>query len=63
VQLLIPGTGAAPSQPGVVLVTGATGGVGKRVVQQLLAEGRHVRALARDAPKARAMLVRQGNVM
>ncbi|KAI8474181.1 MAG: complex I intermediate-associated protein 30-domain-containing protein [Monoraphidium minutum] len=41
---------------GVVMVTGATGGVGKRVVQLLLARGRRVRALARDAPKARELL-------
>lgn len=46
---------AAGEQP-VVLVTGATGGVGKRVVAQLLARGRRVRVLARDAGKARALL-------
>jgi hypothetical protein len=57
VQVLIAGSGAPPSQPGVVLVTGATGGVGKRGVQQLLAGGRHVRALVRDVSKARELLV------
>jgi uncharacterized protein YbjT (DUF2867 family) len=39
-----------------VLVTGATGGVGSRVVAQLLAKGKRVRALVRDLPKAREML-------
>jgi len=41
---------------GVVLVPGATGGVGKRVVAKLLAQGRDVRALVRDAGKASQML-------
>jgi putative NADH-flavin reductase len=36
---------------------GATGGVGKRVVQQLLAQGRVVRALVRDVDKAKQLLV------
>jgi hypothetical protein len=36
---------------------GATGGVGKRVVQQLLAQGRVVRALVRDVEKAKQLLV------
>jgi len=40
----------------VVMVVGATGGVGKRVVQRLLDEGTTVRALARNGPKALAML-------
>ena len=39
-------------------MTGATGGVGKRVVQLLLQKGRHVRALVRDVDKARTLLVR-----
>jgi uncharacterized protein YbjT (DUF2867 family) len=34
------------------LVTGATGNVGSQVVEQLLAEGRHVRVFTRDAAKA-----------
>jgi len=41
---------------GVILVAGATGGVGKRVVQQLVERGYKVRSLVRDAEKARAML-------
>lgn len=48
---------AASRRDGVVMVTGATGGVGKRVVQMLLARGRRVRALVRDVPKARELLV------
>jgi uncharacterized protein YbjT (DUF2867 family) len=36
---------------------GATGGVGKRVVQRLLSQGRVVRALVRDLDKARSLLV------
>lgn len=36
---------------------GATGGVGKRVVQLLLAQGRVVRALVRDMDKAKQLLV------
>jgi hypothetical protein len=39
------------------VAAGATGGVGKRVVQQLLAQGRVVRALVRDVDKARQLLV------
>lgn len=50
--------GSGPAAGGVVLVAGATGGVGKRVVAQLLAGGRHVRALVRDVAKARSLLVR-----
>ena len=36
---------------------GATGGVGKRVVQRLLLSGMHVRALVRYIAKAEEMLV------
>ena len=36
---------------------GATGGVGKRVVQTLLNKGKAVRALVRDEQKARKLLV------
>ncbi|AUS99178.1 NADH:ubiquinone oxidoreductase [Nostoc sp. CENA543] len=41
---------------GAILVAGATGGVGKRVVKQLLAQGYKVRALVRDIDRARAIL-------
>eukprot|EP00877_Chromochloris_zofingiensis_P004047 jgi/Chrzof1/13643/Cz08g05160.t1 len=44
------------SEEGVILVTGATGGVGKRVVQRLLGQGRRVRALVRDVNKAKQLL-------
>jgi len=40
----------------IVLVAGATGGVGKRVVKQLLAQNYQVRALVRDVTKARDLL-------
>jgi len=40
---------------GVVLVAGATGGV-KRVVQQMVERSYQVRALVRDADKAREIL-------
>ena len=39
-----------------ILVAGATGGVGKRVTQKLLSQNYSVRALVRDAAKARKML-------
>jgi uncharacterized protein YbjT (DUF2867 family) len=42
--------------PGVTLVTGATGGVGRRVVALLLARGCRVRCLVRDVPKAQKLL-------
>lgn len=41
---------------GVVLVAGATGGVGKRVVQRLIERGYKVRALVRDKDKAQTIL-------
>ncbi|KAF5827867.1 hypothetical protein DUNSADRAFT_18603 [Dunaliella salina] len=41
---------------GIIMVTGATGGVGKRVVAKILQAGKHVRALVRDAPKAQELL-------
>ncbi len=44
------------TQVGVILVAGATGGVGKRVVQRLVERKYPVRALVRDAQKAQAML-------
>lgn len=40
----------------VILVAGATGGVGKRVVRRLVERNYQVRALVRDAPKAREIL-------
>ncbi|HEY9675646.1 MAG TPA: CIA30 family protein [Waterburya sp.] len=41
---------------GVIVVAGATGGVGKRVVRRLIERNYQVRALVRDAHKAREML-------
>ncbi|GAX82458.1 hypothetical protein CEUSTIGMA_g9885.t1 [Chlamydomonas eustigma] len=41
---------------GIIMVTGATGGVGRRVVERLLSAGKHVRALVRDVEKARELL-------
>ena len=41
---------------GVILVAGATGGVGKRVVKRSLEAGYKVRALVRDIEKARSIL-------
>jgi len=41
---------------GVILVAGATGGVGKRVVRRLEDQGYPVRALVRDAQRAKEML-------
>lgn len=43
-------------QVGVILVAGATGGLGKRVVRRLLEQGYKVRALVRDIDKARSIL-------
>lgn len=45
-------------RPPVILVAGASGGVGKRVVEALLRRGKHVRALVRDADKGAQLLVR-----
>ncbi|WP_250121565.1 CIA30 family protein [Chroococcidiopsis sp. CCMEE 29] len=47
---------AGGKRVGVVLVAGATGGVGKRVVQRLVERGYKVRSLVRDIDKARAIL-------
>ncbi|WP_353931085.1 CIA30 family protein [Okeanomitos corallinicola TIOX110] len=41
---------------GLILVAGATGGVGKRVVKKLLTQGYQVRCLVRDIDKARSIL-------
>ena len=43
-------------QMGIALVVGATGGVGKRVVQQLQAQGYQVRSLVEDLDQARKVL-------
>lgn len=43
----------------VILVAGATGGVGQRVTKMLLEQNYRVRALVRDAAKARAILGEQ----
>jgi uncharacterized protein YbjT (DUF2867 family) len=42
-----------------ILVAGATGGVGKRAVQKLLARNYHVRALVRDVERAKTILGEQ----
>jgi uncharacterized protein YbjT (DUF2867 family) len=44
------------SNMAVILVAGATGGVGKRVVKKLLTQGYHVRCLVRDIEKAKPIL-------
>ncbi|MBW4580008.1 MAG: CIA30 family protein [Tildeniella nuda ZEHNDER 1965/U140] len=46
----------SPSTANTVLVVGATGGVGKRVVQQLRDRGYPVRALVRDLERGKTML-------
>ncbi len=43
-------------QMGAILVAGATGGLGKRVVQRLVNRGYRVRCLVRDLDKARSIL-------
>jgi hypothetical protein len=48
--------GASASGEGVVLVAGATGGVGRAVVAELLRRGTRVRSLAPSAAAARAAL-------
>lgn len=48
--------GEKAAAPQVVLVAGATGQTGRLVVQQLLADGYVVRALARDPAKAKETL-------
>lgn len=44
------------SDKGVILVAGATGGVGKRVVRRLQQRGYNVRSLVRDAKRGREIL-------
>jgi len=48
--------GSKPSVDGIILVTGATGGVGSQVVAELLKRGANVRALVRNLEKAKKML-------
>ncbi|CAD7704726.1 unnamed protein product [Ostreobium quekettii] len=48
--------GSKPPIDGIILVTGATGGVGSRVVADLLKRGATVRALVRDMEKAKKIL-------
>ena len=43
--------------PGSLPLSGATGGLGRRVVHKLLQAGKHVRALVRDVAKAQELLV------
>lgn len=43
-------------QVGVILVAGATGGVGKRVVRRLAERGYRVRSLVRDIERGRSIL-------
>ncbi|MBW4646296.1 MAG: CIA30 family protein [Goleter apudmare HA4340-LM2] len=63
VQQLIPGSSQdnenrpiGGRELGVILVAGATGGVGKRVVRRLIEQGYQVRSLVRDIDKARSIL-------
>jgi len=44
------------SSDGIFVVTGATGGLGRRVIARLLSRGSHVRAVARDPSKASELL-------
>jgi NAD(P)-dependent dehydrogenase (short-subunit alcohol dehydrogenase family) len=61
-KLFQPNAATKQNQPtrginmGVILVAGATGGVGKRVVKKLLNQGYQVRCLVRDIDKARSIL-------
>lgn len=49
-------TSTGGSKVGVILVAGATGGVGKRVVKRLVERGYKVRVLVRDAIRAKEIL-------
>ncbi|GLI71468.1 hypothetical protein VaNZ11_016695 [Volvox africanus] len=55
-QAVLSASAAVVPLDGIIMVTGATGGVGRRVVARLLAAGKHVRALVRDLDKAKTML-------
>ncbi len=50
-------------QMGIILVAGATGGVGKRVVKKLLTQGYRVRCLVRDIEKAREVLGNEADLV
>lgn len=59
ISVLIPASGGPVPNKDAILVTGATGGVGKRVVALLLQQpSQRVRVLARDAEKSREVLSR-----
>ena len=55
-QLFGSSRNAQKDQPKLVLVAGATGGVGKRVVKRLQQRGIRVRALVRDTKRAQEIL-------
>ena len=52
-KAIIPGDDAMSSQQTILLV-GGTGRTGRRVLEQLLSRGAHVRAIVRSAEKLRA---------
>ncbi|PSP18146.1 MAG: NADH:ubiquinone oxidoreductase [Cyanobacteria bacterium QS_8_64_29] len=54
-----PATPASQQRSGTILVAGATGGVGQRVVQQLRERGYPVRGLVRSIERARPLLGEQ----
>ncbi|MDT9179602.1 MAG: CIA30 family protein [Limnospira sp. PMC 1291.21] len=63
-QKLFGGEAKPPSPPSeVVLVVGATGGVGKRVVKRLQQQGIKVRALVRDRKRGLEMLGNKVDIM
>lgn len=51
-----PSVGSEPGKAAVTLVAGATGGTGRALVKNLLAQGYQVRALVRDAARAQQVL-------
>lgn len=55
-NLLGIGTKPPKAKPNIILVVGATGGVGKRVVKRLQQRGITVRCLVRDMKRARTIL-------
>lgn len=57
-QLFGSSNNSKKATPKLVLVAGATGGVGKRVVKRLQQRGYRVRCLVRDAKRAKEMLDR-----
>lgn len=54
--LLLVGSSQVATAADLVLVAGATGRTGQQVVRELTAAGYHVRALVRDAERARPLL-------